>query len=279
MASVPDHDHDRDPDVDVDVDALRALAEQAASSTAALLVEGLTRARTTVEAKSSPTDLVTEMDRRAEEHLAKTLLGARPEDGFLGEEGHDTGGTSGVRWIVDPLDGTTNYLYGHPGFAVSVAAELDGVAVAAAVVDPLHRDVFSAAASRGATHNGVPLRRTSAPPLEHLLVATGFGYAPERRAQQAAVLATVLPQVRDIRRMGAAAVDLCWVALGRVDAFYERGLAHWDRAAGALIATEAGCRVGDLRGGDESTGFLLAAPEERFDELAALLLAASADAR
>jgi len=276
MASLPDPNPLRDHEVDLDV--LRVLAEQAASSTAALLVEGMTRARTSVEAKSTPTDLVTEMDRQAEEHLAGTLLGARPDDGLLGEEGHDTTGTSGVRWIVDPLDGTTNYLYGHPGFAVSVAAELLRMTVAAAVADPMHGDVFTAAAGRGATRNGEPLQRSDPPPLGHLLVATGFGYAPERRAQQAAVLTTVLPQVRDIRRMGAAAVDLCSVALGRVDAYYERGLAHWDRAAGALIAAEAGCRVGDLRGGDASSGFLLAAPSERFEQLAELLRAADADA-
>lgn len=267
-----------DLDLELDLDQLRSLAEQAATSTAQLLVEGLGRRRTQVEAKSTPTDLVTEMDREAEAHLVRTLLGARPDDGFLGEEGHDTAGTSGLRWVVDPLDGTTNYLYGHPGFGVSVAAEVEGAGVVAAVADPLHGDLFSAAAGRGATRNGDALRRGPAPPLEHMLVATGFGYAPERRARQATTLATVLPRVRDIRRMGAAAVDLCSVALGRVDAFYERGLAHWDRAGGVLIAREAGCRVGDLRGGDGSDGFILAAPPDRFDELVALLRSAEADA-
>jgi myo-inositol-1(or 4)-monophosphatase len=261
-----------------DLDALRTLAEQAATSTAALLLEGLASERTMVEAKSSPTDQVTEMDRAAEVHLARTLLGARPDDGFLGEEGHDTPGTSGVRWIVDPLDGTTNYLYRHPGFGVSVAAEVDGRSVAGAVADAVLGELYSAALGRGATRNGVALRRGPAPPLGQMLVATGFGYAPERRARQAQVLTVVLPEVRDIRRMGAAAVDLCSVAAGRVDAFYERGLAHWDRAAGALVAREAGCQVGDLRGGEGVEGFILAAPPERFDELAELLRRADADA-
>lgn len=273
MASVPA------PDGEVDLDGLRTLAEQAATSTAALLLDGLQHDRTVVESKSTATDLVTEMDRRAEQHLADVLLAARPHDGLLGEEGHDTAGTSGVRWIVDPLDGTTNYLYGHPGFNVSVAAELDGTPLVGAVADVLAAQLFSAAAGRGATCDGRPLRRREAPPLDHLLVATGFGYAADRRAQQATVLTQVLPKVRDIRRMGAAAIDLCSVALGRVDAFYERGLAHWDRAAGALIAAEAGCRVGDLRGGDGSGDFLLAAPTDRFDELADLLREAGADGR
>ncbi|OWY61725.1 hypothetical protein B7486_62275, partial [cyanobacterium TDX16] len=126
---------------DLELAHLRSLAEQAATSTAQLLVEGLGRRRTVVESKSTPTDLVTEMDRAAEAHLVHELLGARPDDGFLGEEGHDTAGTSGVRWVVDPLDGTTNYLYGHPGFGVSVAAEVEGTGVVAAVADPLHGDL------------------------------------------------------------------------------------------------------------------------------------------
>jgi myo-inositol-1(or 4)-monophosphatase len=261
-----------------DLDALRRLAEQAATSTAALLLQGLATERTVVEAKSTPTDLVTEMDRAAEEHLVHALLGARPDDGFLGEEGHDTPGTSGVRWVVDPLDGTTNYLYRHPGFGVSVAAEVDGRTVVGVVADAVHQHVFSAALGQGATRDGSLLRRGPAPPLGEMLVATGFGYARQRRAHQAQVLTLVLPEVRDIRRMGAAAVDLCSVAAGQVDAFYERGLAHWDRAAGALVARESGCQVGDLQGGDGADGFILAAPPERFDELAELLRRAAADA-
>lgn len=263
---------------DVDLVGLRALAEQAATSAAALLVEGLGRRRAVVETKSSPTDLVTEMDRASEQHLAELLLGARPDDGFIGEEGHDTVGTSGIRWVVDPLDGTTNYLYAHPGFNVSVAAELDGTTIVGAVADPLHGDLYSAASGAGATRNGARLVRGPAPPLPEMLVATGFGYEPARRARQAAALTVILPKVRDIRRMGAAAVDLCSVAAGRVDAYYEQGLAHWDRAAGTVIATEAGCQVGDLRGGDGSGGFLLATAAARFDELAELLRAADADA-
>lgn len=239
---------------------LVALAASVAADAAALLVEGLNRARTTVDTKSSGTDMVTEMDRAAERLIVDGLLSARPDDGVLGEEGTDRPGTSGVRWVVDPLDGTTNYLYGHAGFAVSIGAQLDDVTVAAVVHDPLHREVFTATLGGGATRNGAPTHVSSETRLGHALVATGFGYRPERRAFQARVVAEVLPQVRDIRRMGAASVDLCSVACGRVDAYFERGLQPWDHVAGALIAREAGAVVGHLDGGPEDDDFVLAAP-------------------
>lgn len=259
-------------------EALRDLAARAASATAELLRAGLERPRVVVETKSSATDLVTEVDRRAEERLVELLLGARPDDGLVGEEGHDVAGTTGVRWVVDPIDGTTNYLYGHPGFAVSVAAEQDGRPVAAAVADPLHADLYTAALGAGASRNGVRLDPPPAPALDRLLVGTGFSYLPERRRAQAEVLVRLLPRVRDVRRMGAAAVDLCSVGAGRLDAFYERGLQPWDLAAGALVAAEAGRRVEALAGADGLGDLLLAAPPERFDELAALLVEAGADA-
>jgi myo-inositol-1(or 4)-monophosphatase len=181
-----------------------------------------------------------------------------------------------VEWIVDPIDGTTNYLYGHPGFAVSIAVAVDGVVTAAVVVDPLHGDVFRATKGGGALRNGRPISPTAQTTLGQTLVATGFSYRSDRRRKQAEVLSTVMPVVRDIRRMGAAAVDLCSVACGRVDAFYERGLALWDYSAGALIATEAGATVGDLDDGPPSSEFVLAASPGVFDELRGLLAAAGA---
>ncbi|MEZ5140930.1 MAG: inositol monophosphatase family protein [Acidimicrobiales bacterium] len=258
------------------LDALAALAGEVATRAAAVLVDGLRRERTAVATKSSSTDMVTEMDRAAEQLIAQGILAARPDDGLVGEEGTSRDGTSGVRWIIDPLDGTTNYLYGHAGFAVSVAAARGDEVLAGVVVDPLHGDTFAATRGRGATRNGAPVHCSAADDLATALVATGFSYDPARRGRQARVLAEVLPRIRDIRRMGAAAVDLCSVACGRVDAFWEKGLQPWDHAAGALIAAEAGARVGDLDGGPPSTAFTLAAPAALFDELAALLRAAGA---
>jgi len=250
---------------------LLELATDVAAAASEILIDGLTRARLTVDTKTTGTDMVTEMDRAAERLIVDSILAVRPDDGVLGEEGTDRDGSSGVRWIVDPIDGTTNYLYGHPGFAVSIAAEIDGEILVGVVHDPLHHEVFSAVRGQGATRNGATIRASSETRLAHCLVATGFSYEPERRRRQATVLTELLPEVRDIRRMGAASVDLCSVACGRVDAYYERGLQPWDHAAGALIAREAGAQVGDLAGGDPRFEFCLAAPPELFVQLAPLL--------
>jgi myo-inositol-1(or 4)-monophosphatase len=226
-------------------DDLLSLAVGAATVAAQLLLEGRRRALATVATKSTATDMVSEMDHAAEALIRDHLLGARPEDGFLGEETGETHGTSGLRWVVDPLDGTTNYLYGHPGWNVSIAAEDEDGSLVGVVADPV---------------------------LAIALCATGFGYDPERRGRQATVLAAVLPHVRDVRRMGAAAVDLCSVACGRIDAYWERGLGPWDLAAGSLIAREAGAEVDD---GTE-TGFVLAAPAGLFDAFRELLITSGA---
>jgi myo-inositol-1(or 4)-monophosphatase len=178
--------------------------------------------------------------------------------------------------LIDPIDGTTNYLYGFPGFAVSIAAELHGAVVAGVVHDPLHRDVFQAAKDSGATRNGEPIHVSTKHDLSTALIGTGFSYEPLRRLRQANVLVQVLPHVRDIRRLGAASVDLCSVACGRLDAYYERGLGPWDLAAGVLIAREAGATVGDLAGGPPSGEFTLAAPSDVFEPLRALLDTAGA---
>jgi len=262
------------PDV---VPELLDLATSLAVQAAELLVDGLSRVRTSVDTKSTGTDMVTEMDRASEALIVAGILAVRPDDGIVGEEGTDRPGTSGIRWVVDPVDGTTNYLYGLPGFAVSIAAEIEGGGVVAGVVaDPLHRDVFTATRGGGSYRNGAAMTGPTETRLGHALVATGFSYEPARRERQAEVLHHVLPRVRDIRRMGAAAVDLCSVAAGRVDAFYEKGLQPWDYAAGALIAQEAGVVVADLDGNATSPAFTLAAPTALFEVLAGLLIASGA---
>ena len=258
------------------LDDLRALAERTARRAGALLLDGLGRARAEVSTKSTGTDMVTEMDRASEALITEQLLGARPDDGILGEEGADRAGTSGVRWVVDPLDGTTNYLYGFPGFNVSIGAEVDGRPAVGAVFDVVRQELFSAGRGRGATRDGEPIRASRADELAHALVGTGFSYEPERRRRQAQVLVDLLPRVRDIRRQGAAALDLCSVACGRLDAYYERGLAPWDLAAGGLIATEAGAIVTDFAGNAPRAGEVLAAAPGIAQALRALLASTGA---
>ena len=253
---------------------LRDLAAGIAREAGALLVHRLHDIRTEVATKSSATDMVSEVDRESEVLIVSRILAARPQDAILGEEGASREGSSGVRWVIDPLDGTTNYLYGHAGFAVSIGAELDGTTVAAVVHDPLQRDVFTATLGGGARRNGEPVHVSAERDLGHALVATGFSYRPERRAVQARVVTEVLPHVRDIRRMGAAAVDLCSVACGRVDAYFERGLNPWDMAAGWLVLTEAGGRFGGMAGAPADSDMVVAAAPGLFDALDEIVAAA-----
>lgn len=259
-----------------DPSALAALAEEVAREAGALLLEGQLRSRSMVSTKTSTTDMVSEMDHASEALIVKRLLAARPDDGILGEEGAERSGTSGVRWVVDPLDGTTNYLYGHPAWAVSIAAEVDGTAVAGSVVDPSHGEAFTAAAGAGAFLNGQPIRPSDADDLASALIATGFAYDSARRARQAAVLTHVLPRVRDIRRYGAASLDLCWVACGRQDGYYEVGLQPWDVAAGAVIAAQSGAMVCAVDGGPPSGPSIMTAAPGLAVALVALLKAAGA---
>ena len=242
-----------------------------------------------VATKSSPTDVVTDADRAAEELIRERIGAARPGDRILGEEGGETSageagadGPARVRWIVDPLDGTVNYLYGRPDWAVSIAAELDGTVVAGAVFVPRREELFSAAAGCGAwlTANGRPAVRlacNTGVPLATALVATGFGYAAGRRLVQAEVLRAVLPRVRDIRRGGSCAVDLCSVASGTADAYYERGVNLWDIAAGGLIAAEAGALVTGLHGGPPGPSMTIAAAPGLLRDLHDVLAAAGAE--
>ncbi len=197
----------------------------------------------TIETKSSRTDMVTSMDRWVEKTLVDSISRARPNDGFLGEEGSSVESATGVTWVIDPIDGTTNFVYDIPGYSVSVAASISGSAVAGLVHDPVRGERFRATIGGGATRNGEPISAGGATDLSTSLVATGFSYDRERRRAQAEALVNVLPAVRDIRRLGGAALDLCALACGRIDAYYERGLSPWDTAAGALIAAEAGAII------------------------------------
>jgi myo-inositol-1(or 4)-monophosphatase len=212
-----------------------------------------------VDSKSSSTDMVSDADREAEQAIVSLLRAERPDDGLLGEEGSDVEGTSGRRWVIDPLDGTTNYLYGLPAWVVSVAVEDADGALAGVVFHAVGDELFAAERGRGATCNGVPIQVRKGATLDRALIATGFGYEAGRRARQAEIVRAVLPLVRDIRRAGAAALDLAWVASGRLDGYWERGLHPWDWAAGRLLVTEAGGTVLDLPG--EPHGLVAAEPE------------------
>jgi myo-inositol-1(or 4)-monophosphatase len=232
-----------------------------------------------VHTKSSPTDVVTDMDTAAERLISATLKASRPDDAFFGEEGEDAGMTEGrrVRWIVDPIDGTVNYLYGLPQWAVSIAAEVGGLVVVGAVFDPSKDELFTAVLGDGARRNGVPIVVSGCDELAQALVATGFGYDASRRARQAQVLTGVLPRVRDIRRLGAASLDLCALACGRLDGYFERGLNLWDYAAAGLIAAEAGARVEGLRGLPASGELVVAATAGLFQALHDLIADLGAD--
>lgn len=227
--------------------ALRELAVEVATA-AADLVRRSSDDVVVAATKSSAVDVVTEVDRRSESLVRRLLLSARPDDGVLGEEEGDVRGSSGVRWIVDPVDGTVNLLHGIPEYAVSVAAEVDGEVVAGAVVDVPAGHVYAAATGEGATKDGVPLRVRPPAAQGARLVLTGFGYQAEVRAHQGECVARLLPRVRDIRRMGSCALDLCHLAEGRADAYVEEGPAIWDWAAGQLVLTEAGGRFALLPG-------------------------------
>ncbi|MDA8046373.1 MAG: inositol monophosphatase family protein [Actinomycetota bacterium] len=252
---------------------LAATALEAAQAAAAVIAGAEV---TGVETKISATDMVSDVDRRAETAVAQVVTARRPDDEVLGEEGTSRPGTSGIRWVVDPLDGTTNFLFSIPHYSVSIAAERDGEPVAGVVIDPCRQEIWAATAGYGSFVNG---RRCSVADgrssLETALCATGFGYRPERRRWQAEVLSQVLPRVRDIRRFGSAALDLCWVAGGRYDAYFEWGLNRWDRSAGLLIAAEAGATVGVM-----GQRLVAAAPPSLFLALCDLLEQAGAfDAR
>jgi myo-inositol-1(or 4)-monophosphatase len=233
---------------------LLELAVTVAQEAAELVARGRAGAAERVDVKSSPVDVVTAVDTASEALIVARLLAARPDDGVLGEEGAAHEGTSGVRWVIDPIDGTVNFLYDLPAYAVSIAAEVGGVVRAGVVLNAATGEMFTATEGGGAhvlaPGRPGPVRLAGSRPvsLEQTLVATGFGYRVEQRRAQGAVAAQLLTRVRDIRRHGSSALDLCLAAAGRVDAYYELDLKPWDHAAGALVAAEAGLVVTGLPG-------------------------------
>ncbi|AHI00205.1 hypothetical protein KALB_6846 [Kutzneria albida DSM 43870] len=224
-------------------EALVEVAVQVAAEAAELVLATRGNAVTQVDTKSSETDVVTAADRAAEQLVRDRLAQLRPGEPVLGEEAGGTQRLDGLVWVVDPIDGTVNYLYGLPWYAVSLAAQLDGVSVAGAVVEPVSGRVWTGLRGGGAWLDGRPLRASAARRLDLSLLATGFAYATERRQRQAEVMGRVVGQVRDLRRNGAASLELCAVAAGWLDGYVEHGLNRWDWAAGALIAEEAGAVV------------------------------------
>jgi myo-inositol-1(or 4)-monophosphatase len=253
-----------------DETALLDVARQAAEAAAAELRPRFGRRAEHVEAKSTPTDLVSEADLVAERAIRSVLAARRPDDSILGEEGGATGDGE-LRWIVDPLDGTINFLFGIPVFAVSVACERDGETLAGVVLDPIREECFAATRSGDASLNGAVIHGSQRAELSTALVATGFGYDAGVRCRQAAVVAALLPRVRDIRRAGSAAIDLAWASCRRYDAYYERGVHVWDIAAGTLIAQRAGLEVRDLPETREDAAGVVAAPGGLIDELFGLV--------
>nr|BFE62604.1 inositol monophosphatase family protein [Dactylosporangium thailandense] len=221
--------------------------------------------------KSTATDVVTAADRAVEQHVRDELHKARPGDAVLGEEYGGGQARSAVRWILDPIDGTVNYLYDLPQYAVSLAAEVDGVVVAGVVRNAATGREWTATLGGGAFCDGRRLRVSGETELGQALVGTGFGYAAERRLHQARVLAGLIGHIRDIRRLGAASLDLCLVAEGVLDAYYEKGLNPWDRAAGGLVAAEAGALVTGMDGNPPGLDMVIAAPPALHPRLHRLL--------
>ncbi len=252
-------------------DELLALGLEAARRAGELLRDRRPADLGVAATKSSAIDVVTEMDLAAEKLITGFLAERRPADGILGEEGASTAGTSGVRWVVDPIDGTVNYLYGRPDWSVSIAAEYAGETVVGVVAAPMRGETYHAVRGGGAFLDGGPVRCRPAPPMDRALVSTGFNYVHKVRAHQAEVARRLIPQVRDIRRGGSAAIDLCDLACGRLDGYFERGLNPWDLAAGDLIAREGGALTGSRPGRRPDGELTVAAAPGLFEPLQALL--------
>ena len=256
------------------LDLARTIALEAGELAAQRRREGVEVAAT----KSTIVDVVTEADREVERLIRARILDARPDDAILGEEGGSSSGTSGLTWVVDPIDGTVNYLYGIPHYAVSIAVvegdpdPLTWTGLHGCVLNPAIGELFTGSRGEGAFLGGTPIRTADPVPLELALINTGFAYAAEIRGRQGEVVTRMLPMVRDIRRFGTASLDLCMVASGRTNAYFERTLSPWDHAAGAIIAREAGAVVKGFGDAAPSRDFILAAEPELAARLEPLLI-------
>lgn len=250
---------------------LTDLAAELATSAGRMVLAGRLAGVSDARTKSSATDVATEWDRASEDFLVGELALRRPDDAVIAEEGSQTAGSSGITWLIDPIDGTTNFLYDLPGYAVSIAAADAEGPLAGAVYLPVTDELFTAGRGAGAYRNGEAITPTAETDPRRALVATGFSYSVERRRAQARRAAVLLGEVRDIRRLGAASVDLCYTAMGRLDAYYEEGLMPWDLAAGWLIAVEAGATVGAIDHGPARPDSVLAAAPALFEPLRAML--------
>ncbi len=246
-------------DCNLEPDGLLDLAVRVARAAGAELMSRYGRIQG-LSTKSSATDPVSDADRAAEALMVEMLSAERPDDGLLGEEGASRDSQSGITWVIDPLDGTVNYLYELDNFSVSIAAEDPDGGLVGVVFDPVMDRIYTASRGGGAFAGQRRLRVNDPVPLDSAMLSTGFGYSAERRALQGAVIARVLPQIRDIRRFGSAALNLCQVAGGQVDAYYEEGVQHWDVAAGRLMAVEAGALMTTISLTGAETGWLVAGP-------------------
>ena len=235
---------------------LLVLARDLAIRVGDTALAGRRRGLNEVDTKSTPTDMVTEYDRSTEAEIVATLRRLRPTDSIVGEEGGGHEGDSGITWYIDPIDGTTNFLYDLPLWAVSIGAHDANGAMCGVVYAPALREIFTAIRGKGAFLNGHPISCGATTDLSRALIATGFNYSPANRLIQASRIPEFIDKIRDIRRFGAASLDLCFVACGRYDAYFEEHLFPWDTAAGALIATEAGAQVGTPDGKPESSSIL-----------------------
>jgi myo-inositol-1(or 4)-monophosphatase len=244
--------------VDAQAAELLALATEIAADAAVVVAKYAAERTFLVETKSSPTDLVTEADRESEALIVRKILAARPNDGLLGEEGAKRESTSGVRWVIDPIDGTTNFVYGIPAYSISIGVERDGQMVAGVVHDVALKEAYTAALGGGAHLNGRPITVSGKTELSTALMGIGFAYDPLRRDTQAKFYDRVMVDIRDVRRMGSAALDLCRVACGQLDGYFEFQLNAWDIAAGGIIVRAAGGTTTGFHGHTFEEGYVLA---------------------
>ena len=256
-------------------DELLVIASELAQAAGDMALAGRKAGLRNVQTKSTATDMVTEFDRASEKLIVEGLRKRRPLDAIVGEEGASITGTSGITWYIDPIDGTTNFLYDLPAWAVSIGAQDSSGPLAGVVYVPALREMFSATRGGGAFLNGVPIHCNNITDVSQALVCTGFSYSADQRTIQANRVAQFIHQIRDIRRAGAAAIDLCFVACGRIDAYFEENLHQWDISAGILIAHEAGCRSGDFSGNQARPEEILTSAPALFNGLSQLIMAAS----